>query len=222
MAVCKFLITFNIRISDYICKIAIRCTGHGNVTGDFPCTCCASYTARGKNFVLWTTFLRVQWQEYLSTFLKIANIMKATTRNINAMLKFHYAMLKHIATMLRNKSGTPRRRNVSPGPVEGISFLFLTALLFLAPVCDRSLPGHIRQTHDVSGRHIVPGIINAHGHVGIARGLETGEAVRTAENIRSQLVLYARYGVTSVISLEDIRNLRSINAVFIGGKLVER
>lgn len=77
---------------------------------------------------------------------------------------------------------------------------------------DRSLPGHIRQTHDVSGRYIVPGIINAHGHVGIARGLETGEAVRTAENIRSQLVLYARYGVTSVVSLDeplvafDVRN----------------
>ena len=241
-----------------------------------------------KYFVLWTTFLRVQWQEYLSTLPKNANIMKAMSRNINTMLKFHYAilqniatmlkfhhtilqyiatMLKHNATALRSKSGTPRQRNVSPGPVEIVPVLVLTALLFLAPACDRrsdstdadglssepsgqpaawtgatiwtgtgetipnaaliveegrvvdvfslddrSLPGHIRQTHDVSGRYIVPGIINAHGHVGIARGLETGEAARTAENIRSQLDLYARYGVTSVVSLDeplvafDVRN----------------
>ena len=77
---------------------------------------------------------------------------------------------------------------------------------------DRSLPGHIRQIHDVPDRYIVPGLINAHGHVGIARGLETGEAARTAENIRSQLTLYARYGITSVVSLDeplvafDVRN----------------
>ena len=56
---------------------------------------------------------------------------------------------------------------------------------------------------DLSGRFVVPGLINAHGHVGMARGLETGPAVHSEENVREQLRLYARYGVTSVVSLGD-------------------
>src|SRR5690625_2200712 len=49
---------------------------------------------------------------------------------------------------------------------------------------------------DLSGRFVVPGLINAHGHVGMARGLETGPAVHSEENVREQLQLYARYAVT--------------------------
>lgn len=52
---------------------------------------------------------------------------------------------------------------------------------------------------DVSGRTIIPGLINAHGHVGDTRGLETGQY--SAENVERQLELYARYGVTTVNSL---------------------
>lgn len=59
------------------------------------------------------------------------------------------------------------------------------------------------RTVDLSGRYIVPGLINAHGHVGMARGLETGPEVHSEENVREQLRLYARYGVTSVVSLGD-------------------
>ncbi|MBA4158490.1 MAG: amidohydrolase family protein [Gemmatimonadetes bacterium] len=56
---------------------------------------------------------------------------------------------------------------------------------------------------DVSGRTIIPGIINAHGHVGQARGLEQGPEYHTRENILDQLALYARYGVTTVVSLGE-------------------
>ena len=187
---------------------------------------------------------------------------------MNAMSRHIDAMSQYIVVLSRCRKIAPRRRCISPGPVEGVPVLILTALLFLAPACDNrsdtidtdgppsshpsdqpvawtgatvwtgtgetipnaaliveegrvvdvfslddhSLPGHIRQTRDASGRYIVPGLINAHGHVGIARGLETGEAARTAENIHSQLTLYARYGVTSVVSLDeplvafDVRN----------------
>jgi imidazolonepropionase-like amidohydrolase len=59
------------------------------------------------------------------------------------------------------------------------------------------------QRIDVSGRTIVPGFINSHGHVGSADGLKTGAAVNTAANVRRQLLLYARYGITSVVSLGD-------------------
>lgn len=53
---------------------------------------------------------------------------------------------------------------------------------------------------DVSGRFIMPGLINAHGHVGATVGLN-GNADYSTENLLRQLSLYARYGVTTVNSL---------------------
>lgn len=52
---------------------------------------------------------------------------------------------------------------------------------------------------DVAARFIVPGLISTHGHVGDTRGLEAGHYSR--ENVLDQLGLYARYGVTTVLSL---------------------
>jgi imidazolonepropionase-like amidohydrolase len=55
------------------------------------------------------------------------------------------------------------------------------------------------RTIDISGKYLIPGLINAHGHVGDTRGLEAGQYSR--ENVLDQLGLYARYGVTTVVSL---------------------
>ncbi len=52
---------------------------------------------------------------------------------------------------------------------------------------------------DVSGKTIVPGLINTHGHVSGVLGLEGNHYNR--ENLLRQLSLYARYGVTTVNSL---------------------
>lgn len=52
---------------------------------------------------------------------------------------------------------------------------------------------------DLGGRTVMPGLINAHGHVGGTLGLEEGHY--TTENLRRQLRLYADYGVTTVVSL---------------------
>ena len=46
---------------------------------------------------------------------------------------------------------------------------------------------------DVGGRTIIPGLINAHGHV--------NPSPYTEDAVESQLALYARYGVTTVFSL---------------------
>ncbi|HSC29979.1 MAG TPA: amidohydrolase family protein [Vicinamibacterales bacterium] len=58
---------------------------------------------------------------------------------------------------------------------------------------------------DLPGRTIIPGLINAHGHVGSTAGLRSGEAVNTEDNVRRQLALTARYGVTTIVSLGDDR-----------------
>lgn len=61
-------------------------------------------------------------------------------------------------------------------------------------------------TIDLEGRFLMPGLINAHGHVGVAHGLQSGpppSAEASRENVISQLKLYAVYGVTTVVSLGD-------------------
>lgn len=56
---------------------------------------------------------------------------------------------------------------------------------------------------DLAGRTVIPGMINAHGHVGSTRGLQSGPQQYTRENILDQLGRNARYGVTTVVSLGD-------------------
>jgi imidazolonepropionase-like amidohydrolase len=60
---------------------------------------------------------------------------------------------------------------------------------------------------DLAGRTIMPGIVNAHGHVGATVGLENRPDGYAEGNLRRQLDLYARYGVTTVVSLGDDREV---------------
>ena len=53
----------------------------------------------------------------------------------------------------------------------------------------------------LAGKTIVPGLINAHGHVGNTEGLQQGHY--SAENVARDLRTYAAYGVTTVFSLGD-------------------
>jgi imidazolonepropionase-like amidohydrolase len=57
------------------------------------------------------------------------------------------------------------------------------------------------ETIDLTGKFVTPGWIESHGHVGGAKGLETGAAAETTENMQNQLTLFAEYGVTTVLSL---------------------
>lgn len=56
---------------------------------------------------------------------------------------------------------------------------------------------------DLKGKTILPGLVNAHGHVPATTGLRTDPASYTRENVLRQLRTYAMYGVTTVFSLGD-------------------
>jgi len=59
---------------------------------------------------------------------------------------------------------------------------------------------------DLAGRFVIPGLVNAHGHVGETRGLQSGPDFYGRDNVLAQLRLYARYGVTTVVSLGGDRS----------------
>lgn len=56
---------------------------------------------------------------------------------------------------------------------------------------------------DLAGRTILPGLVNAHGHVGTTVGLRADPNGYTRDNLVRQLRTYADYGVTTVFSLGD-------------------
>lgn len=83
---------------------------------------------------------------------------------------------------------------------------------------------------DISGKTIMPGIINGHGHVGETKGIEGGHY--SVENVMENLAIYARYGVTTVVSLggdkQEAAPLRLVNdtisnqraRLFIAGEVI--
>lgn len=69
------------------------------------------------------------------------------------------------------------------------------------------------ETKDVSGKYIIPGLINTHGHVGEVKGIEGGHYSK--DNVRDNLAIYARYGITTVVSLggdkAEAEEFRAVN-----------
>lgn len=57
------------------------------------------------------------------------------------------------------------------------------------------------QTVDLSGKFVMPGIINLHGHLGNSVGLEQDPKLYTRESVENDLKTYASYGVTTMLSL---------------------
>lgn len=66
---------------------------------------------------------------------------------------------------------------------------------------DAVVPPGDAATVDLAGRTVTPGLINAHGHVNDVVGLQSDPSFYTEEHVVDQLALYARYGVTTVVSL---------------------
>jgi imidazolonepropionase-like amidohydrolase len=85
---------------------------------------------------------------------------------------------------------------------------------------------------DTTGKTVMPGIINAHGHLSAVDGFKSGAQYYTRDGLLRQLRAYATYGVTTVFSLGDDQAdafaLRAEQAtappgrarVFVGGPIV--
>src|ERR1019366_302231 len=54
---------------------------------------------------------------------------------------------------------------------------------------------------DLEGQAIMPLIINAHGHLGLTKGITQSAANQTDDNFRHQLLRYQEYGVGAVLSM---------------------
>lgn len=63
------------------------------------------------------------------------------------------------------------------------------------------------QSMDLSGKYVMPGIINLHGHLGNVKGLVQDPKNYTPENLDANLKTYASYGVTTVISMGSDQDL---------------
>jgi imidazolonepropionase-like amidohydrolase len=83
---------------------------------------------------------------------------------------------------------------------DGVLIIDGGRITAIGPAKATTVPAGAKRV-DVTGKTIVPGMINAHGHVSDVRGMKQGPELYTTENIQRQLRLYAKYGVTAVFSL---------------------
>jgi imidazolonepropionase-like amidohydrolase len=73
-------------------------------------------------------------------------------------------------------------------------------IVAVGPAANVTVPAGATRV-SLTGKTVIPGLINAHGHVGNTVGLQQGRY--SAENVMRDLKLYANYGVTTVFSLGD-------------------
>ena len=60
---------------------------------------------------------------------------------------------------------------------------------------------------DLTGKFVMPGIINLHGHLGNTTGLVQDPKNFTLDNLNKQLATYARFGVTTVVTMGSEQEL---------------
>jgi len=63
------------------------------------------------------------------------------------------------------------------------------------------------QTVDLTGKYVMPGIINLHGHLGNTVDLTQDAKFFTRENVEKNLETYASYGVTAMLSMGTDQDL---------------
>ncbi|HXI31318.1 MAG TPA: hypothetical protein VNG89_22935, partial [Vicinamibacterales bacterium] len=65
----------------------------------------------------------------------------------------------------------------------------------VAPATRAQVPANAERI-SLQGKTVIPGLVNAHGHVGNTEGMEQGHY--SAANVQRDLKTYAAYGVTTV------------------------
>jgi imidazolonepropionase-like amidohydrolase len=75
-------------------------------------------------------------------------------------------------------------------------------IIAVGPVSSTPVPDGAQRV-DSTGTTIMPGLINAHGHLTSAVGMRSDPNGHSRENLVRQLNTYARYGVTTVFSLGE-------------------
>jgi imidazolonepropionase-like amidohydrolase len=73
-------------------------------------------------------------------------------------------------------------------------------ITWIGPVAGLKAPP-AAQAIDLSGKYVMPGILNLHVHLGATIGLDQNAAHFTPQNVASDLHTYASYGVTTVLSM---------------------
>lgn len=71
---------------------------------------------------------------------------------------------------------------------------------WVGPVAKLAVPA-AAQVQDLSGKFVMPGLIDDHVHLGAAVGLDQSASLLTPENVEHDLRTYASYGVTTVVSM---------------------
>jgi imidazolonepropionase-like amidohydrolase len=70
-------------------------------------------------------------------------------------------------------------------------------ITFVGPVAALKAPKDAK-VEDMSGKFVMPGIIDAHVHIGMMHDVTQDEKYETPENVNADLKQYAAYGVTTV------------------------
>src|SRR3954471_20749569 len=73
-------------------------------------------------------------------------------------------------------------------------------IVALGPAASVTVPAGAQRI-PLAGKTVIPGLVNAHGHVGNTVGMEQGHY--SAEHVTRDLRTYAAYGITTVFSLGD-------------------
>ena len=86
-------------------------------------------------------------------------------------------------------------------PIDNATIVVLNGrIAAVGPGFSVALPTGVQRV-SLAGKTVIPGLVNAHGHVGNTVGMDQGHY--SAENVTRDLRTYAAYGVTTVFSLGD-------------------
>jgi imidazolonepropionase-like amidohydrolase len=86
-------------------------------------------------------------------------------------------------------------------PIDNATIVVRDGVVVVVAPADRVTVPPQAERVSLAGKYVIPGLINAHGHVGNTVGLQQGRY--SAENVVRDLRTYAAYGVTTVFSLGD-------------------